>query len=320
MGKVMISKDYAVYKALKLLENKKPERPSEFARIMWPNSPRWTRRVKCGRNGVSVGGGMNLAGGAFLGKLRKANLISYYYPDDYATRYILTSDGQQAIKDFEENSSILFDTSAYPYISSALTALSDSFLMTSGEESQLVIFAHGKQIPCSPVFSTQELDDFCKIYQDHYQAISGFYNEWIARHSSMPRFPEFWLFNNPSKSMVFVKNGFIFSLHAFFDSIKLLLEQDKKLSIDDLMVFTSKGLTYSAAHYKHDDFLVVSAQDKYKFNLAISNQVDRYEVMCIGFTPESEDKELLLFSSDNYRKTKQELRSLMGGKPLKRDS
>ncbi|MCX3035253.1 hypothetical protein OFK41_13675 [Acinetobacter baumannii] len=73
----MISKDYAVYKALKLLENKKPERPSEFARIMWPNSPRWTRRVKCGRNGVSVGGGMNLAGGAFLGKLRKANLISY---------------------------------------------------------------------------------------------------------------------------------------------------------------------------------------------------------------------------------------------------
>lgn len=49
-------------------------RPEAFARQMWPDSRGWQRRTKCG-NGVCIGGGMRLAAGGYLGKLRAKGLI-----------------------------------------------------------------------------------------------------------------------------------------------------------------------------------------------------------------------------------------------------
>ena len=61
--------------ALKIIEEHGPIKPREFAGFMWPDSDRWTNRTKCGPHGVTKGGGMNLAGGGLLGKLRNRGLV-----------------------------------------------------------------------------------------------------------------------------------------------------------------------------------------------------------------------------------------------------
>lgn len=54
--------------------------PRDFARMMWPDSPGWKSSSGHGAH-TRRGGGMWLAGGAYLGRLRAAGLIvtSYYY-------------------------------------------------------------------------------------------------------------------------------------------------------------------------------------------------------------------------------------------------
>lgn len=61
-------------KALAILRAHGPLRPKAFARLMWPNSPLWKSHTRCGANGVCLGGGMVLAGGGHLGRLRAAGL------------------------------------------------------------------------------------------------------------------------------------------------------------------------------------------------------------------------------------------------------
>lgn len=72
---------------------RKEIRPREFARRMWPDSPRWQVHVKCGPNGSHRGGGMYLAGGGYLGKLARLGLISRGR-DGYA----LSSAGDKALE------------------------------------------------------------------------------------------------------------------------------------------------------------------------------------------------------------------------------
>lgn len=62
-------------KALTIIRDRKPERPSDFAFLMWGDSPKWQNTTKAGKNGVSKGGGMNLAAGGYLGKLKSQGLI-----------------------------------------------------------------------------------------------------------------------------------------------------------------------------------------------------------------------------------------------------
>jgi len=46
----------------------------DFARLMWPDSPAWSRNTRCGR-GSHTGKGMWLCAGSFLAKLRKRGLV-----------------------------------------------------------------------------------------------------------------------------------------------------------------------------------------------------------------------------------------------------
>lgn len=83
-------------RALSIIKNDEPRRPAEFARLMWPDAEAWVRPAKCGQYGVSRGGGMRMAGGAYLAKLRKAGLITSP-PSGSGYRYMLTPDGQRLL-------------------------------------------------------------------------------------------------------------------------------------------------------------------------------------------------------------------------------
>jgi len=61
-------------RALEIIRKNPGIRPREFAKLMWPDSPRWRNMAKCGY-GVHQGGGMYLAAGGFMGKLNKLGLI-----------------------------------------------------------------------------------------------------------------------------------------------------------------------------------------------------------------------------------------------------
>ena len=64
--------------ALEILRDHAPLSPSVFARWMWPKAEAWSHHTKCG-HGTSHGGGMNLAGGGYLGKLRKRGWAERWY-------------------------------------------------------------------------------------------------------------------------------------------------------------------------------------------------------------------------------------------------
>jgi len=80
--------------------------PSEFAHLMWPDSPAWSRGGKCGRNenGLQKGQGIMKAGGAYLAKLEYAGLISCNWPDMHATarEWRLTEDGLRLMREADE--------------------------------------------------------------------------------------------------------------------------------------------------------------------------------------------------------------------------
>jgi hypothetical protein len=65
-------------RALEILRDHAPLSPSVFAKWMWPDAEAWSHHTKCG-HGTSHGGGMNLAGGGYLGKLRKRGWAERWY-------------------------------------------------------------------------------------------------------------------------------------------------------------------------------------------------------------------------------------------------
>lgn len=91
--------------ALQIVKEHGPIRPREFAQFMWPDSPGWRHHSKCGPKGSHRGGGMYLAGGNYLGKLRKQGWIKKEYihiwGDIWDKGYILTDEGYKVLKDYE---------------------------------------------------------------------------------------------------------------------------------------------------------------------------------------------------------------------------
>ena len=78
--------------ALRIIRDHEIDSPRQFALFMWPDAAGWNRLGKCGQ-GTTRGGGMNLAGGAYLGKLKKRGLI-YRYQE----RFYLTDEGKVVIE------------------------------------------------------------------------------------------------------------------------------------------------------------------------------------------------------------------------------
>ena len=69
----------SLWRALTTLDRHEALLPNEFARLMWPDAPGWRHHTRCGRKGVTPGGGMVLAAGGYLGRLCKAGLIERQY-------------------------------------------------------------------------------------------------------------------------------------------------------------------------------------------------------------------------------------------------
>lgn len=84
-------------RALAILESGEIHYPSQFAHQMWPDAEGWQRSSRRGQRGS----GMNLAGGSYLGKLRRAGLIYDRYVEMYGPTYRvfeLSSEGKAALK------------------------------------------------------------------------------------------------------------------------------------------------------------------------------------------------------------------------------
>jgi len=75
-------------------------RPTEFARLMWPDSEGWQRVGKIG-HGSHRGVGLLLVAGGFLARLKYKGLILDHCNRDYSHDYYLTSEGRKLL---EENS------------------------------------------------------------------------------------------------------------------------------------------------------------------------------------------------------------------------
>lgn len=87
-------------KALKMVRAHPKIIPSQFAALMWPDSPGWTRNCKCGPNGSCVGSGIRQAGGAKLSILHRAGLVRIYVGYDssrYNTEYIISDEGRRLL-------------------------------------------------------------------------------------------------------------------------------------------------------------------------------------------------------------------------------
>lgn len=87
----------AQIKALQIIEAHTIRSPTQFARLMWPDAEAWSNTSKCGPHGSSRGGGMRMAGGAYLGKLRKAKLIDWWYGRGTERTFSLTEMGRTAL-------------------------------------------------------------------------------------------------------------------------------------------------------------------------------------------------------------------------------
>jgi len=101
-------------RALLLIRNHKIDSPRQFARFMWPDSDGWKRHSKAGPNGVSRGGGMNLAAGGYLGKLERRRLIRRSIT--VVLPYRLTEEGSAALDEWKKARSdrLLFETVGRP--------------------------------------------------------------------------------------------------------------------------------------------------------------------------------------------------------------
>lgn len=83
-----------VLRALEILEKKGPLTAKWFAEEFWPDHPGWKRVSNIG-HGATRGVGMWFAGGGYLGKLRKAGLVT----DGEHYTYRITSKGQRILKE-----------------------------------------------------------------------------------------------------------------------------------------------------------------------------------------------------------------------------
>ncbi len=98
-------------RALTILAEHGPLLPNAFARRMWPAAPGWRHHTRCGRNGVSPGGGMVLAAGGYLGRLCQQGWIERTDRRDHTdaltyVEYGVTPAGRAALA--------LIDTPAQP--------------------------------------------------------------------------------------------------------------------------------------------------------------------------------------------------------------
>ncbi len=89
-------------RAITILAEHGPLLPNAFARRMWPAAPGWHHHTRCGRTGVSPGGGMVFAAGGYLGRLCQQGWIERTYRRDStdALKYIgygLTPAGRAAL-------------------------------------------------------------------------------------------------------------------------------------------------------------------------------------------------------------------------------
>ena len=73
--KLMQSLTASQRRALEIIRDNPRIKPRAFAELMWPDSPCWNKRARCGAYGTSVGGGMATAAGGYLGKLRKLGYL-----------------------------------------------------------------------------------------------------------------------------------------------------------------------------------------------------------------------------------------------------
>lgn len=88
--------------ALRILNDVVVERPRQFGLLFWGRDhPGWQRNTRCG-HGTSRGGGMNLAAGGYLGKLRKQGLV-YELSGAAIKRWVLTPAGRAALADYQEH-------------------------------------------------------------------------------------------------------------------------------------------------------------------------------------------------------------------------
>ena len=83
-------------RALKLIDTHTIDMSGQFARLMWPDAAGWSVCVRTGPNGVSRGRQMKMAGGAYLARLVKAELIRWSMIRPAG--YVLTQAGKEAIK------------------------------------------------------------------------------------------------------------------------------------------------------------------------------------------------------------------------------
>jgi len=84
----------------------KPLSPRAFAKLMWPDSPGWRRSARCGPNGVSRGGGMNLAAGGLLGKLAKQGLATLNFASS-PPGWVLSEKGKHAVDALKEFAQVM---------------------------------------------------------------------------------------------------------------------------------------------------------------------------------------------------------------------
>ena len=93
-------------RALEIIRDNQPTMYAwRFSKLMWPDSDGHKRHYQCGPKGSTIGLGMAMAAGGYLGRLVKLGLVKRYYNYDsfrnkmgYQAFYILTKEGEEALK------------------------------------------------------------------------------------------------------------------------------------------------------------------------------------------------------------------------------
>lgn len=83
--------------ALQVLQDHGYLAPRQFAKLRWPDSPKWQKATKCGPSGAHRGGGMYTAAGGLLGKLAGRGLVRRESRGTYDHGYVVTTDGKLAL-------------------------------------------------------------------------------------------------------------------------------------------------------------------------------------------------------------------------------
>jgi hypothetical protein len=86
-----------------LLLSSRPMRAKQFARLFWPDSECWQNHTNCGR-GVTRGGGMVIAAGGYLGKLKRKHPRIFRWLSLNETGYALSDIGLEVQELLESQS------------------------------------------------------------------------------------------------------------------------------------------------------------------------------------------------------------------------